>query len=309
MLDRGAVVVGVDGSSVALDAVRWSARDAEAHGTDLVVVHAEPLITRLASTSPAAARLEHVRSSANRIVTEAVAVARRALSAASPVSVTGYLDDGPPVPCLLGVSGHARILVVGGTTRGSSNRTTPGAVAFAVLSHARCPVAVVRPYHRGRTAPAPVVLGVDGSPAGVPVVDHAFDTADRTGASITAVHARVDDVDRLGLAAHSPTAHDAQTDADALLDRALRHAERRYPHVAVRRIVVRDRPARSLLDHAHSAQLLVVGSHGRGGFDGMLLGSVARTVSWSAPCPVLVVRGGEHVADPIRQKARHHDQM
>ena len=58
----------------------------------------------------------------------------------------------------------------------------------------------------------------------------------------------------------------------------------------MRRIVVADRPAHQLLEQAATAQLLVVGSHGRGGFAGMVLGSVSTSVIHGAQMPVIVAR-------------------
>lgn len=55
-------------------------------------------------------------------------------------------------------------------------------------------------------------------------------------------------------------------------------------------MVTRDRPVRALLTHAADAQLLVVGSRGRGGFSGMLLGSTSQALIYHAPCPLLVAR-------------------
>jgi nucleotide-binding universal stress UspA family protein len=66
--------------------------------------------------------------------------------------------------------------------------------------------------------------------------------------------------------------------------------QEKYPDVEVRRVVTRDRPVRCLLNHAVDAQLLVVGSRGRGGFSGMLLGSTSQALMYHAPCPLLVVR-------------------
>ena len=68
----------------------------------------------------------------------------------------------------------------------------------------------------------------------------------------------------------------------------------RYPDVSVTRHVTRDRAVRALVEQSQGAQLVVVGSHGRGGFAGMVLGSTSRALLQAAPCPVMVVRPEAH---------------
>jgi nucleotide-binding universal stress UspA family protein len=75
-----------------------------------------------------------------------------------------------------------------------------------------------------------------------------------------------------------------------MVDERLRPWCERYPDLQVRRVVAPDRPSRMLLDHAEDAQLLVVGSRGRGAFRGMLLGSTSRALLHHATCPLAVVR-------------------
>ncbi|HEU5108335.1 MAG TPA: universal stress protein, partial [Micromonosporaceae bacterium] len=76
---------------------------------------------------------------------------------------------------------------------------------------------------------------------------------------------------------------------EMLAERLARWADR-YPTVKVHRVVTRDRPAHALLEAAAGAELTVVGSRGRGGFAGLLLGSVSQALIHHAPCPVLIAR-------------------
>ena len=82
-------------------------------------------------------------------------------------------------------------------------------------------------------------------------------------------------------------------DKQQLLDELLAELIEKYPDVQVKKVIARDRPVRALTNAAENAQLLVTGSHGRGGFKGMLLGSTSRALLQSAPCPMMVVRPEE----------------
>ena len=80
------------------------------------------------------------------------------------------------------------------------------------------------------------------------------------------------------------------TAAEDVAEIVLAGWQERYPDVDVCRVVECDRPARQLVEQSASAQLVVVGSHGRGGFTGMLLGSVSTAVVHAALAPVIVAR-------------------
>ena len=161
-----------------------------------------------------------------------------------------------------------------------------GSIAMAVTTHGHCPVVVVRgpaqdvpPRQDG-----PVVVGVDGSPNSQAALSFAFETAALRGASLTVVHAWSDRPLR-----DLPMDWQLMQDESEALSRLLVDDRARYPDVPVEQVVVRDGPAHVLLEHARTAQLVVVGSRGRGGFRGLLLGSTSQAMIHHAACPVVVV--------------------
>jgi nucleotide-binding universal stress UspA family protein len=89
-------------------------------------------------------------------------------------------------------------------------------------------------------------------------------------------------------------ARDAERHAEALLGRMLTELGDDAVGVDVERLAVADRrPAHALVERAERADLLVVGSRGRGGFMGLVLGSVSNQCAQHAPCPVVIVRAPE----------------
>jgi nucleotide-binding universal stress UspA family protein len=136
-------------------------------------------------------------------------------------------------------------------------------------------------------AMAPVVVGIDGSPASEAATAFAFEEASRRGVELVAVHAWSDFA---ALELPGIDWSDVEKQAEEALAERLAGWQERYPDVTIQRVVVADRPAHQLLAWSESAQLTVVGSHGRGGFAGMLLGSVSSAVAESARMPVIVAR-------------------
>jgi nucleotide-binding universal stress UspA family protein len=164
-----------------------------------------------------------------------------------------------------------------------------GSVSTGLAQHAHCPVAIVHDDEplTPDLANAPVVVGVDGSPASVSATAIAFDEASRRGVDMVAVHACMD---WSGADYADMDWSDLEVRGHEVLAERLAGWQERYPDVMVRRAVFADQAARHLIEESEVAQLVVVGSHGRGGFAGMLLGSVGSAVAQVARIPVIIAR-------------------
>ncbi|PKW15847.1 universal stress protein [Saccharopolyspora spinosa] len=289
-------VVGIDGSDIAADAVRWAAADAALHRAALrlvcVVAGGADDADDGMPTSPNV--LGVIENERRRWLSQA---AELAATVAGDVAITQELRHGKPAAVLVEESAGARRVVVG--TRGLGDATgvkrALGSTAETVAMLAQCPVVVV-PASRtdpGVARTRPVVVGVDGSAVSERALEVAFEEASVRRVPLVALHVWSD------TAIDEWFALDAERDWDAiearegmLLAERLAGWQEQYPDVQVQRVVERDRPVRFLALHGADAQLIVVGSRGRGGLTGMLLGSTSRALVHSAPCPVLVVRAG-----------------
>ncbi|MBC3191137.1 universal stress protein [Pseudonocardia sp. C8] len=284
---RGPVVVGVDGSASALDAVRWAAGEAAARrvGLRLVAVFTPLPRSPRHDLGLAARYREHAVEELRGQLTSAAGV----VTAAAPeVTVETDLRTGYPAPVLVEESHGASLTVVGSRGLGGFSGLLVGSVAVAIAAHGGSPVLVVR-GDRGPDAALPVVLGVDGSPAGESAVGIAFELAARRSVPLRAVHAWSD----TAVGQDGAVLIDRQTleteEREVLAERLAGWAQK-FPDVDVQRVVVRDRPAHALVEEAAGAAVVVVGSRGRGGLTGLLLGSVGQALLHHADSPVLIAR-------------------
>jgi nucleotide-binding universal stress UspA family protein len=278
------VVVGIDGSDSALSAAAWAAAIAARRDLPVRLVHAVdlPLVG-----PPDLVEVERLY--------EAVREQGQAyLDAANTAGVEAELKDGPVVPTLVEESRQASVLVLGSRGTGGFTGLLVGSIPMAVAGRAHCPVVVVR-SRDGEPPPVdgPVVVGVDGTPTSEAAVAFAFAEASARGSDLIAVHAWSDTVIDTVLASGSPVWDfaPAQLHATEILAERLAGWQERYPDVRVTREVVQVRPATALMSHAETAGLVVVGTRGRGGVLGLLLGSTSQQLLQHAPCPVAVVHG------------------
>ena len=284
------IVVGVDGSPYSVVAVRWAVGEAVMRNHQLDIVNViSPLVGGWEGAWGAPLPEDFgpwQEKQAHRVLEDAVRIARDSAGGAA-VRIRTETPFGPLVPTLVDMTKHAEMIVVGCRGMGALNRAVLGSASTALIHHAHCPVAVLHGEAPAERPQAPIVLGVDGSRASEGATALAFEEASLRKAELVALHAW-SDADWPEIAPIPWP--DISADAEEVLAERLAGWQERYPDVAVRRVVVRDHPAQNLLALAETAQLLVLGSHGRGGFAGMLLGSVSSAVVHAIQTPVIVAR-------------------
>lgn len=288
------VVVAVDGSDASKQAVRWAANTANKRGVPLRLAssYTMPQFLYAEGMVPPQELFDDLQAEALEKVEEARGIAHEV---APEIKIGHTIAEGSPIDMLLEMSTDVTMIVMGSRGLGGLSGMVMGSVSGAVVSHAKCPVVVVREDSAvdENTKYGPVVVGVDGSEVSQRATEMAFAEADARNCELIAVHTWMDmqvQASLAGLAAAQQQWDEVEhQQTDMLIDRLAPLVEQ-YPNVHVKKLITRDRPVRALTEASEGAQLLVVGSHGRGGFKGMLLGSTSRALLQSAPCPMMVVR-------------------
>lgn len=283
------IVVGIDGSDESYVGLAWAVHEARHQNRPLRLVHAWEV--PVPGYVPVPASVDLVRESAEATLSDAVT---KAGEWAGGVRVQGLLVHGPAGRVLIDQGSDAAMVVVGSHGRGGFARLLLGSSSGAVAAHAEVPVVVTR----GTVADeawrlGPVVVGVDGSAVSEAAIDFAFAAASLRGRGLVVVHAwsQPDPFVDEAYAVLSE-ASTRQTEARLAVSESLAGWREKYPDVEITEVIADGHPVDALLAEASAARaaLVVVGSRGRGGFAGLLLGSVSRGVLHHATCPVAVVR-------------------
>lgn len=281
------IIVGVDESSAAAEAVRWAIREQSLRRGELTAVLAWSYLGQHHRSGESAFSPDYSEADALAVLDAALAAA--APGEASAIERRAVCDL--PARALLDASADADLLVVGARGLGGFRGLLLGSVSQQCVHHATVPVVVVREPPRPVTGQRErIVVAVDGSATSQRALDWALDEARLRGAQLIVLHAWQPAI----LPAAAPAV--AMADAPWLGDDAARLVQQQLDAspsdgltTPPEPVVVCGNPAAAILDAATSASLVVVGSRGRGGFAGLLLGSVSQQVVHHAPCPVVVV--------------------
>lgn len=288
---RYGILVAVDGSAESDAAIAWAAEEAAMRTQPVTLMH---VIAPVAATWPVRYLEAGYRRWQEDHAELVIELAHKAVQAAvgdSTVTIQSEVRHGTVVTELLAASKRATMIVSGSRGLGAVGAGLLGSVSRGLLHYARTPVVVIRPSDGRADRTLPVLLGVDGSPASEAATAFAFDEASRRGVALVALHAW-SDVSTVppwgaGWAAY-------EQECGEILAERLSGWQERYPDVRVRRRIVPDRPAAWLIEESAQAQLVVLGSRGRGGFARLLLGSVSTSVAESSTAPVVVLRAAAH---------------
>ncbi|MFT4085750.1 MAG: universal stress protein [Gordonia sp. (in: high G+C Gram-positive bacteria)] len=284
------ILVGVDGSPEAINSVRWAASAAVAEGAELKIVAAYTTTTSDYAPGLVIPQdvIDAIRGEVSKYVQDAAAVAREV---APDTKISGSIVEGDAARVLLELGEDASMIVIGSRGRGGLKGLFLGSVSTSVAAHAHGRVAVVP--SAAKPVDGPVVVGVDDSKISDPAVAEAYRQAGLRNEKLVAVHTWTPlDADALHGFGLGPDeiAEMSEQAVEAVAERMAGYGED-YPDVEVERVVIPEEPANAILEAAgDTASMIVMGSRGRGGFTGLLLGSRSQKVLHNAKVPVMIVR-------------------
>lgn len=285
------VVVGIDGSEGSCLALAWAVEEVRRQHLPLMALCAWQSDDAPETMAPLVSTVEEQC----RSILETATADVRKLSPG--IDLRTRIVHAQPASALIASSRHAHTVVVGSRGLGAVKEALVGSTSMQLAAHASsCPVVVVREVTARHGANRRVVVGVDGSDLSTEATGYAFEQAAQRGLGLTVLHAWDANfyASSVALSALPETWNDLEVEQEGITSSAIAGWAAKYPDVDVRTHVIQGRPADILVDASAGGELVVVGSRGRGGFRGLLLGSVSRNVLHRAHCPVAVIRPFSH---------------
>ncbi|RYC13379.1 universal stress protein [Nocardioides zhouii] len=283
------IVVGIDGSPHSDAALAWAVDEASRRDLSLHLVSAGVHQPHGGTIAFEEAYVDAIiASEALESAEEHLAAAVASARASDPdlvVTIASTLERAAGV--LVELSARAHSLVVGRSSYGPVMGAALGSVASQVVTHAQCPVVVVREVSSHPAGQRGVAVAVDGSAGSELALAHAFEQASVRGVHLDVIHAWWT---RATAGPLPDTRNDQLADKHLLLAEVMAGWSEQYPDVEVRVSLPMGPTVTAIIDAASAADLLVVGSRGHGGFRNLLLGSVSQGVVGHATCTVIVVR-------------------
>lgn len=279
MQPKMAVVVGVDRRASSQHAIDEGVRFAQTTGRPLHLVYATGVGVVPWSREYLAGKDEFMRT-----------CRERAAAMASDVAVTYAVHVAEPAAMLVQASETASLVVLGSAGLGRATDVLRGSATAKVMAHAHCPVMVV-PHSGEWEAEGPIVVGLDTEGHSGPALEWAFSQASVQRAPLVAVHTwwweEPDPFFSSGALGEEWL--EVEKSQELELAEMLAGWREKYPDVEVRPTVIRGQAAPTLEELSTTARLVVLGTRGRGGFAGLMLGSVSNHTAHHAHCPVVVV--------------------
>ena len=184
------ILVGVDGSAESDAAVRWATHEAVMRHAAMTLMHVVPPV---AASWPIGRMYADIAQwqgdNARHVLEQALKTVGATVAESVLPDVHTETVNSSVVSTLVRASEHKLMIVVGSRGSGALGRLLLGSVSTGLVHHARCPVAIIRPEPESPNSDAPVLLGIDGSPASEAATALAFDEASRRGVDLVALHA------------------------------------------------------------------------------------------------------------------------
>jgi nucleotide-binding universal stress UspA family protein len=284
------ILVGVDGTAGAEDAVAFARALAGATGATLRLATAFPY-----DDFPSRASNEAYRDALRVDALELID--RVAAEVGGDVPTEVVANTSPPHALhALCEETDAALVVVGSTHRGRIGRVLPGSTAERLLHGSPCPVAIVPLGYGGEAHPIRTIgVGHDGSDESEAALESAVELARRMGAELRVM--RVFDSTQVGTPAlmTGPAWLSMSTDMAARQKAGLERRVAELPEdVRAEAVFVAGQPARELADFSHTVDVLLVGSRGYGPARAVLLGGISHALVRDAACPVIVLPRGSY---------------